>query len=280
MVSGQTMSDQSFSALDEQYRTNGWCRFSLLPPQIVFAIRNMLEAKLKQLLDSPASTLARYHDYAPPEQHNDIQWALVNIFWDANCCIEICKQNLSLLTSLIGLDLHVQNKPYLRLVRPGRPEDNIGYHRDTGYGQTPYEIMIYVPFTPLDERGSIKFVSESHVRPESYYKIVSTGAAPWPKDCKKHIMGFPYAPKKITSDMSKYLVPVPLQVGQAVMFAPSTIHGQEVNEMETTRVRVDFRVINTFAPIAIRKELGSRGYVPLCDLPVTDAAKCYEVANA
>jgi hypothetical protein len=274
------MSDQSFLALAEQYRSNGWCRFALPRPQVVFSVRDMLERRLRELLGQPEVTLATYHQFAPPEQHDELQWALVNSFWDGDCSVAICRDNLALLREFVGTDLHVQNRPYLRLVRPARHEDNIGFHRDTAYGQSLYEVTLHIPFTALDAHGSLQFASGSHVRSEAHYGIVPTGAAPWPKGSKKHLMGFPYAPKKITADISGELVPVPLALGQAVLFPPSTIHGQEINGMETTRVSVDLRLVNSFAPITIRRELGSRGYVPLCESPVAEVANRYQAANA
>lgn len=75
-----------------------------------------------------------------------------------------------------------------------------------------------LPFTQIGNRGSMKFASKFHVRSGANYKIVSSGQSPWPKSSRKHLMAFPYARKKITADISKELVPVPLQIGQAMIF--------------------------------------------------------------
>lgn len=273
------MTQIDYTAFEEHYRTHGWVRFDLAQTGTILAIRDMLEAKLRELVGAPNATLARYHEFVPDDRHEDIQWQLVNAFWSAQGSIAIARANLPLFRVIIGVDLHVQNKPYLRVARPGRRDDNIDHHRDTFYGQSMYEVTIHLPFTALDARGALKFGSGSHIRSEAHYGIVPTEHAAWEKGSRKHLMGFPYAPKRITADISRELVSVPLTLGQAVMFPPSTIHGQQVNEMETTRVSIDFRLVNSFAPIKIRQELGSRGYVPLCESAVSEIARRYLAAN-
>ena len=45
-----------------------------------------------------------------------------------------------------------------------------------------------------------------------------------------------------------------------------------------TRFSIDFRVVNSYAPIEIRKENTSRGYVPLATSTVSKVAKSYLMA--
>ncbi|MGQ0675214.1 MAG: glycosyltransferase, partial [Rhodospirillales bacterium] len=274
------MLNSGLTALEDHYRDHGWCRVNLPDARVIFTIREMLERRLRAAVGDDRATLERYHEFVPDERHEKVQWDLANAFWEHDCSLSIGRANHAFFRAFIGPDLHIQRKPYLRIARPGRRDDNIGFHRDTFYGQSPYEATLHIALTPLDERGALQFVSGSHTHSEADYAVVSLGNAAWTKGSPKHQMGFPYAPKKITAPIESDLTPVPLTLGQAVLFAPSMIHGQEVNRMATTRVSVDLRLVSTFAPVKIRQDAGTRGYVPLGESVVTEVAKRYYAANA
>lgn len=263
----------AFERIDAQYRSQGWSLVDLPQPQVIFEIVSALEDKLREITGNPSATLARYHELVADDRHLDTQWTLANFFWESRFSEKIGRENLEFFRAFIGPDLHIQNKPYLRIVRPGRREDNIGYHRDTFYGQSPYEVTVFCALTDLDDRGALRFVPGSHVRSDDEFGIVPVGAASWSKGSQKHQLGFPYAPKKITADIAADLRAVTMRTGQAIVFSPSLIHGQELNSMETTRVSVDLRLIESFAPVKYRQDLSQRGYVPLLESAVADVAK-------
>ena len=43
----------------------------------------------------------------------------------------------------------IRTKNLLRIARPFKEQDNIGLHKDTIYGQNPYEMSIHVPLMNL-----------------------------------------------------------------------------------------------------------------------------------
>jgi hypothetical protein len=268
------MTEQTLEALSDSYRSQGWCRVSLPNPAPLRQVRDALEARLRGLTGKAAATLATYHDFVDDEDHLRIQWDLVNFFWDNDCCLEIGRGQISFFRSFIGPDLHIQRRPYLRIARPGRKEDNIGFHRDTFYGQSPYEVAVHVPLLDLDAASCLQFLPDSQMAPESAYPVIDLGSAAWAKGSQKHEMGFPYAPKAIGGDLSR-LVPQPLTFGQAMVFTPAMVHGQEINRGNVTRFSFDFRVVNSFAPVKFRTDLSSRGYSLLAESAVAEVARGY-----
>ena len=83
-------------------------------------------------------------------------------------------------------------------------------------------------------------------------------------------------------EKSKYLsdlIPVPLKIGQGILFSPSTIHGQEINKMITTRFSFDLRLINSNAPVEFKKDLTPRGYKKICMSVIDQVAEKYIKAN-
>ena len=273
------MSELDLDALRESYRVQGFCKARLPDFDNIKEIRDLLEGNLRTLLGTNDVDLATYHQYANDDEHEDVQWAMVQYFWSNDLCMEIGQHQLDLLRGLVGPDLHIQRRPYLRMARPNRADDNIGLHRDSYYGQSPYEVACHVPFLDLDADSCLQFLPGSHIVSESAFETVSLGDAAWSKGSRKHEMGFPYEPKKLLGDLSA-LIPVPLEFGEVVIFPPPIVHGQDVNRGQVTRISVDFRVVNTFAPIKMRKDLTSRGYAPLAESSVASVARLYLEANA
>lgn len=270
---------EEISSLRTHFESAGWCLANLPDPHAVKGIRDKLEIKLKTITNLSEITLETYHNFVSDQQHEDIQWALINHLWDMDVGTIIGNSQLLLFQELISLDLHIQYRPYLRIARPERRNDNIGFHRDTSYGQSVYEITVFIPLTNLDAKAALMLGSGTHLWPESELKIRKEGHSGWEKHSRKHLMGFPYSFKTITRDLRDILVPVPITIGQTLIFNPAVIHGQEVNRSGKTRMAFDLRIVNSYAPIVIRTDDDSRGYRPLCQSPVEKVAQAYLAKN-
>ena len=238
----------------------------------------MLNKQLKELTSKDNICLDNYHEFITDNNHENIQWKLSNFFWDQNLCKLIALQQINVLKNFIGYDILIQERPFLRIARPNKTSDNIGFHRDTLYGQSPYEVAVHVPLVDLDLQSCLRFLPYSHTDPESKYKINEIVENIVVKGSKKHEMGHPYAPKKSKID-NNLMLPQPLKLGQAVIFPPSTMHGQEINLAEKTRFSYDFRIVSPYAPINIRKDFSSRGYTELNKSVVTKVAEEYHKSN-
>ena len=189
---------------------------------------------------------------------------------------EVICSNLRYFQSMIGMDLHIQSKPYLRVVRPGIAADNIGLHRDTWYGDSAYEVSVWIPLTDTDEGSALRVAPGSHLWPESKYPIepVATDVVQGSED---HAKGFPYAPKRFVGDIATK--PIPMRVGQILIFPVSLLHGTVENKSDKVRVSVDCRVANSLAPIRMSRSRDAEYYKPLCVSPITELAKRYEAAQ-
>jgi sporadic carbohydrate cluster 2OG-Fe(II) oxygenase len=173
--------------------------------------------------------------------------------------------------ALVGKDLHIQSVPYLRVSRPGIETDNIGLHRDTWYGDSPYELSVWIPLTDTDVGNSLLVAPGSHVWPE---EELEEGKKQADKGSVKHSLGFMYAPKRLGRPIE--VKPLPVKVGQMIVFSLSLLHGQEVNRSTRTRVSMDVRVANSLAPIQWERSKQNY-YQPLSVSPLREQAlKYYE----
>ncbi len=258
----------------------GWLATDLPEPGPAFAARDAL---LGHLRDSHLPGLARLDDYhrmaTDPDHHIAVLHELASWYWQEQLGRAIVVANLDLFRRLVGADLHVQNRPYLRAVRPGRVEDAAPIHRDTYYGASPYEVSIFVPFTDIDAASALRVVSGSHLAPDSDYPFAQHKSRDVVMRSPKHELGFPYAPRLLDLSVAEKAEPVPLRVGQVLIFGLGLVHGGGINGGEGTRFSSDIRIVNSLAPVNLSRGVDANYFVPLCSSVVTRAARHYEAVN-
>lgn len=263
----------------EQFQKKGWFILDLIDPQPVFEARSALQKKLKELL-GPTLSLEQYHTVAEDDvTHTATQVAMTQFFRENRFGPRIMAAQAPFFQKMVGLDLKIQSNPYLRMTRPHKLQDNIGYHRDTFYGGSPFELSVLIPFVDLPKESSLSVFSGSHVFSEKMFPTtqMENPDTAVRKGSAKHQLGFLYAPKLMDKEIEKNMEPIALKVGQALVFSLSTVHGSVVNAGNVTRWSIDTRVMNALAPV----DLSARPdyYETLCHCPVTAAAKEYFKAN-
>lgn len=261
----------------EHFRENGWFILDLIDPSSVYRTRAFLTEKLSELLGRPCP-LEDYHLHAENDTvHTQLQIQMTEFFRKEKWGPQIIRDQLPFFQKLLGPDLFVQADPYLRMTRPQKPQDNIGYHRDTFYGGSPYELSVLIPFVDVPKASALKVLSGSHVHSESLYPTEQILDPTTTKGSSKHQLGFLYAPKQMDSSIEEKMEPIPLQIGQALVFSLSTVHGSRVNTGDFARWSTDIRVMHAMAPV----DLSARPhyYQPLSDSIVTQKAKEYFYAN-
>ena len=198
---------------------------------------------------------------------------LAEWYWEAGLGRCIVDAELGFLRALVGLDLHVQRYPYLRVACPGQAWDVTGIHRDTDYGASAYEVSMVVPFTRMGEEGALRVVSGSHLDPPERYPATRVESESVTPGSSRHLLGFPYAPQVLDDDVVQRAEPVAVEVGQALVMSLGLVHGQALNAGTTTRFSTDVRVVNSLAPVAFARGVHADYYVPLCESPVTEQAR-------
>src|SRR6185295_17574215 len=141
--------------LIDHFSTQGWVVMDLLDPKPVWEARKALQAELERVLQKKHS-LEEYHLIAEQDEfHTDLQTRLATFFHERKFAKAIIGAQLPFFEKLVGGDLLVQKKPYLRMTRPFKKQDNIGYHRDTFYGGSPFEVSVLVPYVDVPAESSL-----------------------------------------------------------------------------------------------------------------------------
>jgi sporadic carbohydrate cluster 2OG-Fe(II) oxygenase len=241
-------------------------------------LKQNLENQLKKITKIKDINFKNYHIKIINNDHQNIQWKLANYFWRNKFHIKYIEEIKEKLIKLFGQDILIQKNPFLRIARPFVEEDNIGLHKDTLYGQSPFEMSIHVPLVTLGSKSCLKFVAKSFKLKEKkiQFKEIKTIIK---KGSKQHKLGKPYDPKII--DENKYNAkPIPLKFGQCIFFTPALIHGQVLNkDKNTTRFSFDVRVVSKYAPIDFIKKSRNGKYITFSQSQIQTLAKEYLAKN-
>jgi sporadic carbohydrate cluster 2OG-Fe(II) oxygenase len=254
----------------EKFDSCGYVVLKLTNTDSLTKFKNKLLLKVQDILDNKNITLENIHQYIKSEQEKiDIQYTINKMVWEDADYKNIILENIDLFYRLIGRDLDIQTQPYVRVARPHCPEDNIGYHRDSFYGNSVYEISVWIPLVNIDEKSALNISESSHLLGKIPYTKVTSEEVE--KGDRKNSLGFQYAPKIIDKSFSFSKRPIPLNESEILVFSLGLLHGQEVNEAEITRWSIDIRLKNSFTPTQTKDGY----YTNLVKSPVSKAAELY-----
>ena len=259
------------------FAQNGWIVVNLPNPTPVWEAREQLQQYLCRIINKKIS-LEEYHLIAEDDAfHTQTQIEMTSFFRKEKLARKVFLEQADFFRELIGLDLLIQANPYLRMTRPGKPQDNVGYHRDTFYGGSPYELSVILPFVDCDAQMTLKVISGSHILSEQLFPVVQHTSNDVTKGSEKHKLGFLYAPKLMDPSIEEKMQPAPIKIGQILLFSLSTVHGSNENRGQKTRWSSDIRLVNALAPVNFKDR--PEYYEPFCSSVVTEAAKKYLLEN-
>lgn len=258
---------------------HGWVAIDLPDPSAIFEARDCLLAYLQNHIPALAC-LEDYHDHVADDQrHLATIYDLAKHYWESALSRPIITRNLRFFRWLISPDLAIQASPYLRCVRPGLNEDAVPLHRDTHYGASPYEVAVVVPLTTMEASAAVRVISGSHVTPDSAFPFTQTVSQDVGIRSPKHQLGYPYAPRLLDPMLLSSAEPVPLEVGQVLIFPLQLVHGSGTNAGGRTRFSTDIRLANLLAPVSWNRNVRDGYYTPLCTSAVTHIARAFLTAN-
>ena len=161
---------------------------------------------------------------------------------------QIALENIEFIKSVVGSGLKLQRKPYLRILRPGNTEDSVGIHRDTHYGATNDEWVLWVPLTSAVNGGELGILPGSHLKSDEDYPWTQEPNPDVKQGSLKHWLGYMYAPKKMGKEVEGQCIPIPCKVGEAILFNAACVHGSKLNTSSWTRVSIDMRLADKNKP--------------------------------
>jgi len=265
-------------SLETQLLERGWVVIDLADPSPVQQVRSRLLADLRNWCPD-LSQIEQYHVACDEEKHDEVVYEVAKNFWAGHFAKAIIEANFELFRFLVGPDLHIQQYPYLRVVRPNRPQDAVPLHRDTYYGASPFELSVVIPLSDMGCECALRAIPGSHVEPDSAYPFVQTVSEDVALGSRRHRLGHAYAPRLLDPSLDARAEAIPVRVGQALIFGLSLVHGGGTNSSRQTRFSTDIRIVNSFAPVNFSRGVRTDYYVPFSSSPVSRFAKAFLARN-
>ncbi len=197
----------------------------------------------------PAHPTDWHQTTCSPEEHRAMATRVNEALAQTDLITRLAQSNQSDFAALLGPDLDIQRKPHFRLSRPEQELDTVAWHRDTFYGNTPWEINLWVPIFPLAPGAGLMFLRGSHlVGPVSVRPVPAKEAErnALRRPTEENLWGFPYAAK--TDDTIAGMKPEDVRLitpafGEGVLFFGCGAHRAQ-NRSTRTRLTADVRVRN------------------------------------
>jgi sporadic carbohydrate cluster 2OG-Fe(II) oxygenase len=137
------------------------------------------------------------------------------------------------LMTILGPDLVVQTKLNISIQLPGDKSSQLDLHSDCWSGDTPFQVNLWIPLTPCFATNSMFLLSQE--------KSIS---------CICLVNENPTLDAKALSSFVTEADFLELSRGKAIIFNPGLIHGNTTNQTNKTRVSINVRFKNAFAPDA------------------------------
>ena len=178
--------------------------------------------------------------------------------WVRSAYFQCAKQ---LLDIIVGNELVMQRKVNLSIQMPNDKSSILPVHADTWSGDSPYEVVLWLPFVDVAKTQSMFILPMA----QNQFHI----AAMEKKGISKT--------QEIMDEIKGDVIWLELTYGQGVIFTQNVMHGNVLNEEKTSRWSCNCRFKSVFSPYADKK-IGEF-FEPITLKPATRLGADYELPD-
>jgi sporadic carbohydrate cluster 2OG-Fe(II) oxygenase len=263
----ETFSLAAESSLAEEFLSNGYVIRDVEDRPALDEMRHEIATAGARLIDetppsNDADFLDNIHKLVPFDKLNAFRLGLYREInsksWFRPTYFALGRRSVE---SLVGNELAMQNRINFSIQQPQDRTSLLDIHADVFAGETPYQIVQWLPLVDVHRTKSMFFLP----RPKSEAVISRL------KDFSAG--GMPALYEAVRNE----LVWLEIPYGKVLLFCPNFLHGNVVNEEQETRWTLNCRFKNLFTPYgSAEKALGSY-YLPLGTRAATRMGMAYQV---
>jgi sporadic carbohydrate cluster 2OG-Fe(II) oxygenase len=233
----------------KKFHDKGYLKFNVLNKKFLNQLRQEFLLKFKKLRLNKKNFQKKYHKILIDlKEHHKVQSEFQKIIFKKKIHYNLIKFYKSYFAQILGQDIAATTSVNFRAVRPKKNIDNIGFHRDTDLGHTPYEINVWVPLFDTNKSNSLYILPKSHQKKLDYFKFTKMKTK-FIRGGNENKLGYFYKSFKFKNLNHKKMIPIVCKFGQIIIFYSSCIHGTKTNTSNETRFSFDFNISNSFFPI-------------------------------
>jgi sporadic carbohydrate cluster 2OG-Fe(II) oxygenase len=198
--------------------------------------------------NSASFDLANSHKFVPNDRLNELR---LTIFAEINKLSDIRQRYFSLarkaLATLVGNELAMQNKVNMSIQQPNDESSVLPMHSDIWTGDSPFQVVLWVPLTDASETNSMFFLPP--IASREARKRVANGEF-------KSMDQIEIAYK---TQMITMIVPF----GKVLIFDSGCLHGNVMNETKTSRWSINCRFSGLLTPFTNPERRLGTYYLPI-----------------
>ena len=232
---------------------------NLIRNQMVIFAKDFLSLDLEI---EPDKFLNELHNHVQVDEINKLRLHVFSAMNELEWLKEAyyaCAKNL--LDEIVGNEVAMQKNINLSIQMPGDTSSVLPIHADTWAGDSPYEVVLWLPFVDVFESKSMFIL-------------------PAEKN-KKHIASLEVSGINSARDLLETvrsdLTWLNIRYGQVLLFSQNLLHGNEVNQEDSTRWSTNCRFKSLLSPYADKK-LGEF-FEPVELRPATILGATYELPS-
>lgn len=227
----------NFNELQKNYIKNGYYIFDIIDKsQIHYLKKHILECS-KNILKIKNFDLNDAHKHISKSNLNNFRVKIINKINNKKdfekTYYDISK---TILHEIVGNELAMQNEISLSIQLPNDDSSLLPMHADTWSGNSPFEVVIWIPLVDVYSTKSMFILKNSKLKKFNNY--IS-------KNTKSSINVF----NKFKNDF-KFLN---IKYGQALIFNLTLPHGNVVNKTKESRWSMNCRFKSLFSPYNFKK---------------------------
>lgn len=208
------------------------------------------------------SFLNRTHEILPVAELNELRMA---IYGQANALPWFRPTYFSLVRRaaelLVGNELAMQNRVNLSIQLPHDDSSLLGIHADAFSGETPFEVVQWVPLVDVEDTKAMFLLPPAANRRAvpRLKQIMEEGGT-------QHLF----------DTVQRDLVWIRVPFGRALIFSPTLLHGNTVNSTDETRWSLNCRITGLFTPYASSEKSLGGFYLPITTKVVSRVGLNYQ----
>ena len=204
--------------------------------------------------DSRITNLANSHQVIPEAAVNELRLRLfAKLNANPDTRLSYFRLASSLIQSLVGNELAMQNKVNLSIQQPLDQSSVLELHSDVWSGDSPFQVVLWVPLTDASATNAMFLLSPSASR-LAY---------------QRSLQGELNSMAEIHEAYRAEFRPIEVKFGEILLFDSNCLHGNQLNTTTTARWSINCRFVSLLAPSTTpERRLGSY-YSPIMVRPAT-----------
>ena len=188
------------------------------------SIVDLLASELN--ISSAQLDLHQLHKLVKPSKINELRMKAISCINKQNWTEILFENCFEEIKQLLGPDLLIQKKLNMSIQMPNDEDSVLEAHSDCSSGDSPFELVIWIPLTKCFSTNSM-FI-QSREKSKIFYESLKSNT-----------------PVETEVDESDFLY---TDWGECIVFPPTLIHGNVINKTNSTRMSINVRIKSIFSP--------------------------------